>query len=91
MLRDDIELIDSVDLYEGRTSSDIGDAWERIKKNIQMLRSALIGLVGASDKCTLEQMEAFTRAGIQEGTVPKKDGTGVINAIHAIIETEDDS
>lgn len=59
------------------------------EKKIKLLRSALIGLVGASDRKELEGIEAFTRIYMAQGTIPQKDGSGMINAVHAILETED--
>lgn len=50
---------------------------------IKMLRSALIGLVGASDKAELEAMEAAMRA----VPAPESDKANAINAIHAILAT----
>ncbi len=48
------------------------------------LRSALAGLVGASEKTELETMEATIR--MVPG--PEKDKVVAINAIHVLIETE---
>jgi len=56
---------------------------------IKLLRSALIGLVGSSDVKELEDMEYFTRTHIALCAVPQKDGMCMINAIHAIIDTND--
>lgn len=51
---------------------------------ISKLRTALIGLVGSSDKAELEAMEAFIRI----SPVPETDKASTINAIHALIATE---
>lgn len=59
------------------------------EEKIKLLRSTLIELVGASDRKELEAMEAFTRSYMAQGNIPKKGGSVTINAIHAIIETED--
>lgn len=58
-------------------------------EKIMQLRSALIGLVGSENKEELEAMEAVTRTAMAAGTVPQKDGTAMLNAIHAIIDTKD--
>jgi hypothetical protein len=55
----------------------------KAEKNIELLRNALIGLVGADTKEELEQMESFTRI----APVPEKDKTSAINAIHALLDT----
>jgi uncharacterized protein len=60
------------------------------EEKIKLLRSALIGLVGTSDRKELEGIEAFTRTYMAQGVVPQKDGTGMINAVHAILDTEED-
>ncbi len=52
---------------------------------ILKLRSALIGLVGASTKEELEAMEVIVR-GL---AIPLTDRAVSINAIHVLIETED--
>jgi uncharacterized protein len=52
---------------------------------IAKLRAALIGLIGASDKTELEQMELMLRI----APAPETDKVNAINAIHAIIETSD--
>ena len=51
---------------------------------ITKLRMALIGLVGASDKAELEQMEALIRI----SSIPAADKAVTIDAIHALIDTE---
>jgi hypothetical protein len=48
-----------------------------------LLRNALIGLIGASDKAGLEQMELFMRS----IPAPEKDKAVSINAIHALLAT----
>jgi hypothetical protein len=59
------------------------------EEKIKLLRSALIGLIGSSDRKELEGIEAFTRTYMAQGVMPQKDGTGMINAIHALLETEE--
>jgi hypothetical protein len=63
----------------------------KAESDIKKLRSALIGLVGASDKSELEGIEAFTRTYMAQGSVPRKDGTAMINAVHAILNTNEDA
>ena len=63
----------------------------KAESDIQQLRSALIGLVGASDKSELEGIEAFTRTYMAQGSMPRKDGTAMIDAVHAILETIEDA
>ena len=60
----------------------------KAEETIKMLRSALIGVVGSSDKKELLNMESVTKTYMAHGSVPQKDGVGMINAIRAIIETE---
>ncbi len=54
------------------------------KETIKLLRDALIGLVGSSERAELEQMELVLR------TVPTPDcdKVSMLNAIRAIINTE---
>lgn len=52
---------------------------------VQKLRKALVGLVGASEKEELEQMEAALRI----LPAPEKDKAAMIDAIHAIIDTDE--
>jgi hypothetical protein len=50
------------------------------------LRAALVGLIGGADSRTeLEQMEMF----LQIAHIPDADKAATINAIHALIETEE--
>ena len=63
------------------------DATRANEERCQKLRTALIGLVGASNKTELEGIEALTRTLMAHGTVPRKNGTAMIDAIHAILET----
>ena len=52
-------------------------------KDVVMLRSALIGLIGAETEAELRQMEAYVR------TMPIADAdrAASINAIHALLAT----
>ena len=50
---------------------------------VEKLRAALIGLVGASEKGELEQMEAMIRV----APIPDQDKVGMLNAIHLLIAT----
>ena len=61
----------------------------KAEATITQLRSALIGLVGASDEKELEGIEGFTRTYLAQGSIPRKDGTAMINAVHAILETKE--
>lgn len=56
------------------------------KEKIKKLHGALAGLVGASETKELEQMEAIIRV----APVPDKDKVATINAIHALIEFNED-
>lgn len=56
---------------------------EELKKKNEILRKALIGLVGSDDKDELEQMEASIRM----FPAPDEDYAVTINAIHAILKT----
>ena len=58
----------------------------KAEATIAKLKSALIGLVGASKKDELEQMEILIRI-VQ---APDADKVGVINAIQALIEMAED-
>jgi hypothetical protein len=58
---------------------------------ISKLRSALAGLVGSDDKAELEAVEAMTRTYMTMGNVPQKDGVAMINAIHVLLETKEES
>ena len=57
----------------------------KAEATIAKLKSALAGLVGASKKEELEQMEILIRV----AAVPDADKVGMINAIHALIEFGD--
>ena len=54
-------------------------------EKVTLLRNALIGLVGASERSELEQIEAVLRS----APAPDHDKVAMINAIRAIINTED--
>lgn len=62
-------------------------AEEKIKK----LRAALVGIVGSDKKEELEEMENTVRTFMLTGNVPQKDAVNSINAIHAILETMEES
>jgi hypothetical protein len=51
---------------------------------IELLRSALVGLIGSDNIEELKQMEAAVRS----VSAPEEDRTSAINAIHAIIKTK---
>ena len=53
------------------------------KHPMRKLRDALVGLVGASTKKELEEMEFVLRS----LPAPEADKVAMINAIHALIET----
>jgi hypothetical protein len=53
------------------------------KIQIDKLRQALIGLVGAEEKDELESMEMVIRM----SDAPAKDKANIIDAIHTLIET----
>jgi len=55
----------------------------KAEADIAMLRGALVGLVGASDKAELEQMELAMRL----MPVPAADKAASIDAIHALLAT----
>ncbi len=55
------------------------------EQKIEILRKALIGLVGTGNKKELEEMDLFVRM----SATPEPDKTASINAIHAIISTSD--
>jgi hypothetical protein len=55
----------------------------KAEADIVLLRNALIGLIGASDKVGLEQMELFMRL----TPAPEEDKAVSINAIHALLAT----
>ena len=57
------------------------------EEKIKLLRKALIGLVGASDRKELEGMEAFIRM----APIPEIDRANTINAIQALIQTGDEA
>jgi len=57
------------------------------EQKIVMLRTALVGLVGFSDKEELEKMEMLIRV----SPVPMADKTGIIDAIHVLIATIEES
>ena len=50
---------------------------------IQKLRSALVALVGAGDKETLEQMDAAIRL----ADAPQRDKTVLLDAVHVLLDT----
>lgn len=52
---------------------------------IQILRAALIGLVGVSSHNELEQLEAVMRM----MPMPEADRIATLNAIHALLSTEE--
>ncbi|HDN9511150.1 hypothetical protein [Aeromonas salmonicida] len=52
-------------------------------KDIAMLRSALVGLIGADTEAELRQMEAIMRT----RPMPDADRAASINAIHALLAT----
>jgi hypothetical protein len=54
------------------------------EKKVSVLRSALIGLVGSSDKKELESMEVLIRV----SPIPDIDKANTINAIQALLTTE---
>ena len=55
----------------------------KAEADIALLRGALVGLVGASDKAELEQMELAMRL----QPVPAADKAASIYAIHALLAT----
>jgi len=55
----------------------------KAETTITKLRSALAGLIGASTKEELEQMEA----GIRITPAPEADKVAALNAVHALLET----
>lgn len=55
----------------------------KAEADIALLRAALAGLVGASDKAELEKMEAVVRV----IPAPESDKIASLNAIHALIAT----
>ena len=55
----------------------------KAEANIALLRGALAGLVGASDKAELEQMELAVRV----IPAPEADKIASLNAIHALLST----
>jgi len=57
----------------------------KAEAKIVKLRAALIGLVGAADKTELEKMEMALRM----APAPMADKAVAIDAIHALIETEE--
>lgn len=54
---------------------------------VKLLRDALVGVVGSSDECELKGMLANTRTFMAMGSVPYKDGSAMVNAIQAILDT----
>ena len=62
-------------------------ALKKITDANELLRSALIGLVGTDDKNDLECMEVATRSAMSNNVVPKTDAVNMINAIDAILQT----
>lgn len=56
------------------------------EQKILKLRNALAGLVGASKKSELEQMELIIRGAI----APEEDKAASLNAIHVLIETAEE-
>jgi hypothetical protein len=59
----------------------------KAEADIAKLRNALAGLIGASDRAELEGMEAMMRT--QTSIAPRSDIVAAINAIHALLETEE--
>lgn len=57
----------------------------KAEADIKLLRSALSGLVGASDKAELEQIEL----GMRVLPAPEADKIAGMNAIHALLATLD--
>lgn len=55
----------------------------KAEADIALLRAALAGLVGASDKAELEKMEAVVRI----VPAPEADKIASLNAIHALLAT----
>ena len=55
----------------------------KAEADMTLLRNALAGLVGASDKAELEQMEL----GVRVLPVPEADKIASLNAIHALLAT----
>lgn len=53
------------------------------EQKIELLKNALIGLVGSDEPETLKEMEAALRT----MPVPDEDKAATINAIHAILKT----
>jgi len=53
------------------------------ERQIELLRSALVGVVGADGKPELEQMEMALRL----LDAPAKDKAATINAVHALLDT----
>lgn len=56
---------------------------ETIERHAQLLRAALVGLIGCDGKIELEQMEAAMRI----LPAPEADKAVSINAIHALLAT----
>lgn len=54
----------------------------KAEETIKKLRTALIGLVGVSEKDELEKMEMLIRV----ASIPDVDKVGMINAIHALLD-----
>ena len=59
----------------------------KAEADIALLRGALAGLVGASSKAELEQMEPAVRV----LSAPEADKIASLNAIHALLATSPDS
>ena len=55
----------------------------KAEADIALLRGALAGLVGASDKAELEQMDVMMRS----PPAPAADKAAIIDAIHALLST----
>lgn len=56
---------------------------ETMENRVQVLRTALVGLIGCDGKTDLEQMEAALRI----LPAPEADKAVSINAIHALLAT----
>lgn len=56
------------------------------EQTIKKLRSALAGLVGASTKSELEQIEF----GLRIAPAPDQDKVAALNAVHCLIETAEE-
>ena len=62
----------------------MSDNYERLASERDLLRAALVGLVGVDGRAELEQLEAVMRL----MPAPAQDKAATIDAIHALIATE---